>query len=77
MKDMANWQSVIAFGEFEEILDITERKKALEVLVNRKLPLVSSETTHLGRIWPFQPEDLNTIEGIIFRVLLKQHLTCL
>lgn len=71
MKDMANWQSVIAFGEFEEILDTTERKKALEVLVNRKLPLVSSETTHLGRIWPFQPEDLNSIEGIIFRVLLK------
>ena len=32
---------------------------------------MSSETTHLGRIWPFQPEDLNSIEGIIFRVLLK------
>jgi len=71
MKDMANWQSVIAFGEFEELLDITEREKALAVLVNRQLPLVSSETTHLGRIWPFQPEDLNAIEGVVFRVLLK------
>jgi nitroimidazol reductase NimA-like FMN-containing flavoprotein (pyridoxamine 5'-phosphate oxidase superfamily) len=71
MKDMANWQSVIAFGEFEELVDIAGRKKALEVLVDRKLPLVSSETTHLGRIWPFQPEDLNTIEGVVFKVLLK------
>ena len=71
MKDMSNWQSVIAFGEFEELIDTVERKKALEVLVNRKLPLVSSETTRLGKIWPFQPEDLNTIEGVVFRVLLK------
>jgi len=72
LKDMANWQSVIAFGEFEELVDTGERKKALEVLVNRKLPFMSSETTHLGRIWPFQPEDLNTIEGVVFKVLLKE-----
>jgi nitroimidazol reductase NimA-like FMN-containing flavoprotein (pyridoxamine 5'-phosphate oxidase superfamily) len=72
MKDMANWESVIGFGEFEEILDDHERSRALQTLLNRKLPLQSSETTHLGSIWPFQTEDLNTIEGIVFRVLLKQ-----
>ena len=71
MKDMANWESVIGFGEFEEIHDDTERDYALQVLLNRKLPLQSSETTHLGSLWPFQSEDLNTIEGIVFRVLLK------
>ena len=71
MKDMANWQSVIAFGQFEEIIDANERKAALEVLVNRKLPAMSSETTHLGSTWPFQSDDLNTIEGVVFRVLLK------
>jgi nitroimidazol reductase NimA-like FMN-containing flavoprotein (pyridoxamine 5'-phosphate oxidase superfamily) len=71
MKNMANWQSVIAFGEFEELVDQYERNLALKVLVNRKLPTTSSETTHLGSIWPFQSEDLNTIEGVVFRVLLK------
>jgi nitroimidazol reductase NimA-like FMN-containing flavoprotein (pyridoxamine 5'-phosphate oxidase superfamily) len=72
MTDLANWQSVIAYGEFEELTDTNDRKKALEVLVNRRLPLVSSETTRLGKIWPFQPEDLNAIEGIVFRVRLTE-----
>jgi nitroimidazol reductase NimA-like FMN-containing flavoprotein (pyridoxamine 5'-phosphate oxidase superfamily) len=72
MVEMSNWQSVIAYGKFEELTDTDERKKALEVLVNRRLPPVSSETTRLGKIWPFQAEDLNTIEGIVFRVLLTE-----
>ncbi len=72
MLDMANWQSVIAYGSFEELTDTGERKKALDVLLNRRLPVPSSETTRLGKIWPFQPEDLNTIEGVVFRVLLTE-----
>src|SRR5688572_23034442 len=50
--NMANWQSVIASGEFEELTDVTKRKKALKVLIDRHLPLISSETTHLGETWP-------------------------
>jgi len=72
MKDMANWESVIAWGQFEELADQGERDKALQILINRQLPPVSSETTHLGGIWPFPPEDLNTIEGIIFRIMLTE-----
>lgn len=72
MTDMANWQSVIGYGSFEELTDTNERKKALEVLANRRLPFVSSETTRLGKIWPFLPEDLNTIEGVVFKVLLTE-----
>src|SRR5438876_5549045 len=34
MKDMANWQSVIAWGEFEEITEPAERNKALQILLN-------------------------------------------
>src|SRR5580765_196663 len=52
MKDMANWQSVIAWGEFEELTETAERNKALQILLDRKLPLLSSITTHLSNDWP-------------------------
>src|SRR6478609_3860260 len=34
-QNMANWKSVIAWGEFEELTDKTERSKALKVLIDR------------------------------------------
>jgi uncharacterized protein len=72
MKDMANWQSVIAWGEFEEITEPAERNKALQILLDRKLPLLSSITTHLSNDWPFSPGDLSKIEGTVFRIVLKE-----
>jgi uncharacterized protein len=72
MKDMANWQSVVAWGEFEELTEPGERNKALQILLGRKLPLLSSITTHLSKDWPFSPDDLNKIDGIVFRIVLKE-----
>jgi nitroimidazol reductase NimA-like FMN-containing flavoprotein (pyridoxamine 5'-phosphate oxidase superfamily) len=72
MHNMANWQSVIAWGEFEELSNPTEREKALQILIDRHLPANSSETTHLGGTWPFSPKDLNNIKGIVFRIFLKE-----
>lgn len=69
--DMANWKTVIAWGKFEE-LEESERQKALQLLVNRILPLVSSETTHLFPDWPFGSEDISGIQGIVFRICLTE-----
>lgn len=43
MDNMANWQSVIANGSFEE-LQGEEAAAAMRVLVNRLMPLMTSET---------------------------------
>jgi uncharacterized protein len=75
MKDMANWKSVIAWGDFEELIDKKERNKALRILLQRPLPLISSITTHLGEAWPFTSpteEELNRIPGIVFRIFIKE-----
>ena len=75
MKDMANWKSVIAWGDFEELTDNKERNKALRILLQRPLPLISSITTHLGETWPFtspSEEELNKIPGIVFKILIKE-----
>lgn len=71
-KDMANWQSVIAWGEFEELKQPDERRLALQKLNDRKLPLISSETMHLSTQWPFLPEDADSIKGIVYRIRLKE-----
>jgi nitroimidazol reductase NimA-like FMN-containing flavoprotein (pyridoxamine 5'-phosphate oxidase superfamily) len=72
MQDMGNWQSVIAWGEYEELNDPGERAAALEKLFGRVLPIVSSETTHLSDHWPFPSTDLNNIKGIVFRIKLAE-----
>jgi len=75
MQDMANWKSVIVWGDFEELIAKNERSKALKILLHRPLPIVSSITTHLGETWPFTSpteEELDRIPGIVFRVFLTQ-----
>ena len=75
MRDMANWRSVMAWGEFQELSNQDERTQALLILLHRQLPARSSITTHLGKSWPFTPsskEDLNKIPGIVFRISLTE-----
>jgi hypothetical protein len=72
MENMANWQSVVAWGEFEELKTTEEKKQALKILMDRVLPVISSETTHLFPHWPFPPEEMSSIKGIVFRIKLQK-----
>ena len=72
MTDMADWKSVIAWGEFEELKDKNEKNEAFRILLKRALPIHSSITTHLGSQWPFSSDDLGTIEGVAFRIKIKE-----
>lgn len=71
LNNMANWQSVVAHGNFEELTDPALRNDALKKLHERVLPMVSSETTHLSPDWPFPPLELAKIEGVTFRIRLE------
>jgi uncharacterized protein len=66
--DMANWKTVLCQGKFEEIVNKEQRSEALQHLVHRLLPIVSSETTHLFPNWPFPPSNLNEIKGVVFKI---------
>ena len=72
MDNMANWKSVIAWGNFEELTDPEERKQALQKLMERNLPAITSETARLSPEWPFTPNDINNIHGIVYRVHLAE-----
>ena len=70
MENMGNWQCVIGWGNFEEIKDEKERAAALGILLKRDLPIISSKTVQFTTEWPFVPNDLNEIKGIVFRIRL-------
>lgn len=65
------WQSVIGWGRFEELTGEEERRKALDILLQRKLPTLTSITMQLGSTWPFAPDATENIEGIFFRIVLQ------
>ena len=71
-KDTANWQSVVLQGIYEELTNTELRSLAIENLLNRYLPVLSSITTHLGEHWPFHPGNEKDIEGIVFRIAIKE-----
>lgn len=45
MTDMRNWQSVLVYGQFEE-LDEIETEKARKIFFDRMFPLMTSDTVH-------------------------------
>ena len=71
MENMGNWQSVIAWGIYQELTDSEERTAGLKLLLQRKLPMISSKTVQLTKEWPLIPENLNSIGGIVFRINLN------
>lgn len=70
--DLANWQSAVLWGEFEELAEGPDRMLALHKLTERRLPLISSETMHLTSQWPFRDEDVSKISGIVFRIRITE-----
>jgi nitroimidazol reductase NimA-like FMN-containing flavoprotein (pyridoxamine 5'-phosphate oxidase superfamily) len=69
-QNMANWKSVITWGDFEELTHEPERQQALKKLHERILPMISSSTVKLSDEWPFTPNDITAIKGIVYRIKL-------
>ena len=69
--DLANWQSAIAWGDFEEVKDGESRRYGIAKLYERVLPFISSSRMHMTPQWPFPTQDVENISGIIFRIELK------
>jgi uncharacterized protein len=73
IKDLGNWQSVIAWGTFEE-LSGEEAKRAEKKLFDRIAPLTPGETSHPPRMGPDSSSRVDTFvqNPIICRIRLKE-----
>jgi hypothetical protein len=72
LETMATWKSIIAWGKYVEVDDKNDRAKALKVLLNRVYPFISTKKMHLGEDWPFAPDNLNDIKGVVFKIELSE-----
>jgi len=71
-RNLAYWQSVICWGEFEELTGEADQREALQKLQARILPVLSSETMRISREWPFPSVQGEQLTGIYFRIELKE-----
>jgi nitroimidazol reductase NimA-like FMN-containing flavoprotein (pyridoxamine 5'-phosphate oxidase superfamily) len=69
---MDNWQSVIIWGKFEELIEKHERNEALTRLMERSLPAVTSELVHISPHYPFLTDQLENIEGVVYRISITE-----
>jgi uncharacterized protein len=74
IKNLANWQSAVCWGEFEELTSEVLKRQALEKLSSRAIPLVSSQTMHITPEWPFPASNDQAISGIFFRLKLIEKM---
>lgn len=72
IENMANWKSVIVWGTFEELQEDRERREALDKLVDRVMPMVSSERVHQSADWPFTNNITEAVKGVVFRIRLTK-----
>lgn len=72
MTDMANWQSVIVFGKFEELKN-KKAQKARDILFNRVFPLLTSSTIHAHEHEVKEKVDDSTrIKHVMYRIKIKK-----
>jgi len=72
LENTERWKSVICWGTFKELVDPEERKEALIKLHTRAMSKAISATARLSDSWPFLPRDINSIEGVVFRIQLHK-----
>lgn len=70
--NISNWQSVVVQGAFEEVRDPIERNTALQELLGRDLRMITTQKLELSPDWPFPPDDLDRIEGIVYRIRIHE-----
>ena len=70
--NMANWQTVLVYGIFEELKN-SEARKAREFLFDRVFPLMTSSTIHpFGHEEKGKVDDSRRIKPVMYRIKISQ-----
>ncbi|MCJ8208353.1 pyridoxamine 5'-phosphate oxidase family protein [Mucilaginibacter sp. RS28] len=69
MESIFRWRSVIAWGVFEEITDIDEQQQAMQGLIHRIMPFVSTPSGHPSHGITANESDIGTdMDLIVYRI---------
>lgn len=71
--DLLNWESVIAWGKFEEIIDMQEKTTVMQKIINRMMPLMRGETAQPSHGFTDNASDIGEdVELIIYKISLTK-----
>jgi nitroimidazol reductase NimA-like FMN-containing flavoprotein (pyridoxamine 5'-phosphate oxidase superfamily) len=73
MQNMANWQSVISWGKFEELKDKESQMKGMKLLMDKLKPLMASETAQPSHgLESSHQQDVKGFHAVAFRIKLGE-----
>jgi len=73
IKDITNWQSVIAWGRFEEITEMAEKQKALQKLTDRVTPYMIDDSVTREHGFVDKESDVGTtVELILYKIVVSK-----
>jgi len=68
---MVSWESVVAWGRFEEINDINEKEEILKQLKDKLMPLFHSTTGNLSHGITDHKNDIGTVAPLVlYKIIL-------
>jgi nitroimidazol reductase NimA-like FMN-containing flavoprotein (pyridoxamine 5'-phosphate oxidase superfamily) len=71
--DLQNWESVIAWGRFEEITDMLEREHAMQKIINRVMPLMRGATAQPSHGFTSDASDIGEqVELVVYKIVLSK-----
>ena len=73
IQDLENWESVIAWGKFEEIFDMHQKTHVMQMLINKVMPLMKNESSQPSHGFTDNASDIgDNVELIIYKISLDK-----
>ncbi|MGY4540035.1 nitroimidazol reductase NimA-like FMN-containing flavoprotein (pyridoxamine 5'-phosphate oxidase superfamily) [Mucilaginibacter sp. UYNi724] len=73
IKEITNWESVIAWGKFEEITEMEEKQKVLQKLTERITPYMMDDSITREHGFVDKEGDIGTtVELIIYKIVVSK-----
>ncbi|MBK5278956.1 MAG: pyridoxamine 5'-phosphate oxidase family protein [Bacteroidia bacterium] len=73
MDNMANWRSVILWGEYQELKGAAVQERGMKILSDRLMPLVASETLISDRHHSMRPQIMEKEpKAIVYRIKIVE-----
>lgn len=72
IQSVFKWQSVIAWGTFEEVKEINERQRIMQALIHRIMPLSENPANHPSHGITQKDSDIgDSVELIIYKIMIS------
>lgn len=73
IQSVFRWQTVIAKGRYEEIEDIEEKQQAMQGIIHRIMPLITSPEGHPSHGITERDSDVGTtVQLVVYRIKLTE-----